>query len=133
MQNDEGVHDKVDAVLKSRSNRMTIKDLQEAKERKDFAKKVEEEPIMTNTMDRKYYNWDVISLGSYIKQMSYPDSIYLTDELIRLSLKADLEMKQKYLDRKRKVPMNMIWILIIFFGNIIAVLIIAMFGGAIIG
>ena len=133
MQNDEGVHDKVDAVLKSRSNRMTIKDLQEAKERKDFAKKVEEEPIMTNTMDRKYYNWDVISLGSYIKQMSYPDSIYLTDELIRLSLKADLEMKQKYLDRKRKVPMNMIWILIIVFGIIIAVLIIAMFGGAIIG
>lgn len=127
------VNERVDSVLKKRNRSMTMKDLQESQERKDFAMKVEQNPVISKKYDKSFFNCEVINLGNYIRQMSYPDSIYLTDELIRLSLKADLEMKKKYLEKKRNVPMRMIWLIIIVFGIVLGVIIVAMFGKSIMG
>jgi len=88
-----------------------------------FQKDVEENPIM---VDKTYRCFGKnISLSKYLKMRIFPRSIYDTDKLMRLAVTAKYELLKKYISKKRVVPMNMIFILLILVGVIIAVLVVA--------
>ena len=51
-------------------------------------------------------------------------SIYTTDKLCKLFLKADLGQKKKYLKKRNPHSMNLFWIMILMFGVVIAIMVV---------
>lgn len=87
-----------------------------------FEKDVLEQPVPEGVggVDVFGTTWDIngILKGNYWRR-----SIYTTDKLCKLFLKADLNQKKKYLARKNPQGFNFFWIMIIMFGVVIAILV----------
>jgi hypothetical protein len=56
----------------------------------------------------------------------WPRSIYVTDKLLRLVASSKLEALKRYLSKKRTMPLNMLWIILIIIGVILAIVVIVM-------
>jgi len=97
--------------------------LQKALDNFRFQKKVSEKPIL---MERRYkgFRGEYVDLGAFLNMRIWPRSIYVTDKLIRLVASAKLEMLKKYIAKKRAVPLNILWILLLMVGIAMAVLVI---------
>jgi len=117
-------------------SRLMATDLEKIKDNIKFANEVQDNPVVTDKYDKRVFNCDVININPYIEQQAWPSSLYFIDKLIRLNTKASLEWMKRYLSKKRHVPMNMIWLLILLFavGIVIVIvlfLILPMIGGGI--
>ena len=89
-----------------------------------FADEVSSNPISTRKFDKEVMGYETITFNHYLNQRIWPRSIYTTDKLVRLAMSAKLEFLKRYLSKKRSVPMNMIWLLLILFGVAAAIIVI---------
>jgi len=121
-------HTKIDNLLGKKElvegKRFKSAESQRVYENIAFGDKVEHEPVINNKFDKKVLGFETVNLNHYINQRIWPRSIYTTDKLVRLAMSAKLEFLKRYLSKKRHVPMNMIFLLIILFGAVVVVLII---------
>lgn len=117
------LHEKVDKTLekgrtiKSDQARRILSNIQ-------FINKAIEKPVKNTKFDKKVFGFEVINFNSYLNQVMWPRSIYVTDKLTRLGMSARLEFLKRYLAKKRKVSMNFIFILLILFGIVVVLIII---------
>jgi len=96
--------------------------LQETYENLKFRKKVKEKPVMKN---RDYLVFGVVvSLNEFLNLRLWQRSIYVTDKLLRLVARASYEQQKKYITKKRQVPINALWIILIMIIIVVALLVI---------
>ena len=88
-----------------------------------FTSEVKKTPLM---LKKEYHGYDykVINLNSFLNLRLYPRSIYTTDKLLRLIASSRYEQLKKHIQKKRAVPMNMLWIVLIIIGVIMAIVVI---------
>ena len=89
-----------------------------------FRNKTKEKPIKAGKYEKKIFGVEYIDLQPYLDMRMWPRSIYVTDKLIRLVAASRLEFLKRYLAKKRTMPFNMWWLLIIMFGVAGAILLI---------
>lgn len=89
-----------------------------------FEKKVEEKPVPPGIGRVKVFGCEVWDINSILKGNYWRRSIYTTDKLVKLFLKADLNSKKKYLKKKNPQGFNFFWIMIIMFGVVVAIMVI---------
>lgn len=123
------VHEKVSQLIKMKDSKDKNRRFHSAEAQRvfnnlEFADTVENDPITSKDFDRKVLGFETVNINPYINQRIWPHSIYVTDKLIRLAMSAKLEFLKRYLDKKRKVPMSMIWLLVLLFGVVVVVLVI---------
>jgi hypothetical protein len=99
-------------------------ELQAVGDNMEFEKKVEEHPIPEGVGQTKVFGcetWDInsILIGNYWRR-----TIYTTDKLCKLFLKADLNQKKKYLRKKNPANFSFFWIMIIMFGVVVAIMLV---------
>lgn len=99
-------------------------ELQIVGENMDFEKKVEEHPIFQGIGATKVFGCETWDINSIIKGNYWRRTIYTTDKLCKLFLKADLNQKRKYLRKKNPTNFNFFWIMIIMFGVVVAIMVI---------
>ena len=127
-------HDEVDELLKRKKDKpgdnVFRKDLLSKSEQLQrtydnllFRKKVRDEPLMKQH-DYRVFGVKTVSLNEFLALRMWPRSIYVTDKLLRLVASSKLEALKRYVAKKRAVPMNMIWILIIIFGVVIVIIVV---------
>jgi len=99
-------------------------EIQKAYDNLKFGKTLKDSPIKTEKYDREIFGYETININPYIEQRVWPRSIYVTDKLVRLAMKARYEQLKKYLAKKRTVSMNMIWLIILLFGAVGVIMVI---------
>lgn len=87
-----------------------------------FEKDVEEKPIPPKVGEVKVFGYETWDINSILKGNYWRRSIYTTDKLCKLFLKADLNQKKKYLAKKNPQGFNLFWIVIIMFGVVIGIM-----------
>jgi hypothetical protein len=85
--------------------------------------------MKTKKIDSGYENVSVfgvknVNINAILKDNLLDRSIFTTDKLCRMFLSCTLDQLKKYEKKKRAVPMNMLWILMLMFGVIIVVLVV---------
>ena len=98
--------------------------LEQIRENIVFVDKVQNNPVNTESFNDMVFGVEIMNINPYIEQQALPSSIYFIDKLIRLNTKASLEWMKRYLAKKRHVPIQLIWILIIVFGVIVAIVVV---------
>jgi len=101
-------------------------ELQMVSENMAFEKDVEENPIPPGIGKVPVFGCETWDINSILKGNYWRRSIYTTDKLCKLFLKADLGQKKKYLKKKNPNSMNLFWIMILMFG-VVAAIIVVMF------
>lgn len=99
-------------------------ELQIVGENMDFEKTVEEHPIASGVGATKVFGCETWDINSIQKGNYWRRTIYTTDKLCKLFLKADLNQKRKYLRKKNPTNFNFFWIMIIMFGVVVAIMVI---------
>lgn len=94
-----------------------------------FEKEAEEHPIPPRVGEVKVFGYETWDINSILKGNYWRRSIYTTDKLCKLFLKADLNQKKKYLRKKNPQEFNLLFLLIILFGVVIGIIAIIMFMG----
>ena len=88
-----------------------------------FEKQVEEHPVPPGIGKVNVFGCETWDINSILKGNYWRRSIYTTDKLCKLFLKADLNQKKKYLRKKNPSGMNFFWIMIIMFGVVVAIMV----------
>ena len=65
-----------------------------------------------------------VNINAILKDNLWDRSIFTTDKLCRMFLSYTLEQMKKYERKKRAVPLNMLWIILIMFGVVIAIVLV---------
>jgi hypothetical protein len=99
-------------------------ELQEVGDNMEFEKDVEEHPIPDGIGKTKVFGCETWDINSILKGNYWRRTIYTTDKLCKLFLKADLNQKKKYLRKKNPTNFNFFWIMIIMFGVVVAIMVI---------
>jgi len=89
-----------------------------------FEKKVEEDPVLPGVGKTRVFGCETWDINSILKGNYWRRSIYTTDKLCKLFLKADLNQKTKYLKKRNPSSINLFWVMIILFGVVIAIMVI---------
>lgn len=113
-------HKKIDNLLASKNeDKQPVKssvtnELERVKDNIKFYNKIQNEPVLTDKYDKSPFGHKQITCNHYIKGQAWPESIFNIDKLIRLNLTAKFEWIKRYLSKKRNVPLNVLWVVIIF-------------------
>jgi len=89
-----------------------------------FEKKLETEPLPDNIGNVNVFGYETWDLNSILKGNYWRRSIYTTDKLCKLFLKADLNQKKKYLSKRNPLSFNMKWLLIVAIAGIAFILVV---------
>lgn len=87
-----------------------------------FEKDVEEHPIPKGIGKTRVFGCETWDLNSILKGNYWRRSIYTTDKLCKLFLKADLNQKKKYLKKRNPQSINLFFVMIVLFGIVIVVM-----------
>jgi hypothetical protein len=117
---------KIDELLHRRDRVLNVpksEGLQKIYDNIKFSNEVKQNPLL---LKKEYKGFDckVINLSSFLNLRLYPRSIYTTDKLLRLVASSRYEQLKKHIAKKRAVPMNMLWIVMIIIGVIMAIVVI---------
>ena len=115
----KNIGNKVDNLLSERPEA-----LKRVKDNRKFIQTIRNKKIHPNQADVKVFGVKSVNLNAILKDNIWNRSIFTTDKLCRMFLGCTLEQLKKYEKKKRAVPMNMIWIIILIFGIIIVILIV---------
>jgi hypothetical protein len=99
-------------------------ELQVVGDNMEFEKDVEEHPIPDGIGKTKVFGCETWDINSILKGNYWRRTIYTTDKLCKLFLKADLNQKKKYQRKKNPTNFNFFWIMIIMFGVVVAIMVI---------
>jgi len=124
-------HEIIDKTLKEKEkekkqvpvNEDLPTELQKVAQNMDFVKEVRDNPIPENKYTVNAFGKNV-DVAGILKDNIWNRSIFTTDKLSRMFLSCRLEQLKKYQAKKRSIPFNMIWLIIILFGVVVAVLVI---------
>lgn len=89
-----------------------------------FEKDLEEHPIPRGVGKVDAFGYECWDINAILKGNYWRRSIYTTDKLCKLFLKADLNQKKKYLRKRNPMEFNYIWLILLLIGIPIALLII---------
>lgn len=117
----EDVEDNVDRIIKERG---LPPELKMVDDNMKFEKKVEQNPIPPGINTVNVFGCETWDINSILKGNYWRRSIYTTDKLCKLFLKADLNQKKKYLRKRNPMGFNMMWLVLIVIGGIVALLVI---------
>jgi len=124
----EDPHKQIDKVINKRSEPEPLgrnKQVAQVIDNLEFRKKVREAPL-TKDHSVKAYGFKMVDLNNYLICRLWPRGIYTTDKLVRLGFSARLEVLKRYLAKKRSVPFDILWVIIIM-AVIAAVIIVILF------
>lgn len=88
-----------------------------------FTNTVNDSPVMLKKTYRGYTH-RVMDFSHFLNLRLYPRSIYTTDKLLRLVASSTLEQLKKYLSKKRKVPIDALFVVLIIVGVVAVVMVI---------
>ena len=94
-----------------------------------FDKEIEQDPIHPKECEVNVFGYYPIDLHGILKINPWKRSIYTTDKLCRLFLTANFEQMKKYLTKKRQIPTNIWFFVIITIAVAAAVVLIFLIGG----
>jgi hypothetical protein len=115
------IEDELDRMFKERG---LPPELKVVDDNMNFEKKVESEPVPTGIGNVEVFGYETWDINSILKGNYWRRSIYTTDKLCKLFLKADLNQKKKYLRKRNPVSFNFLWLLLIVVIGIVALLVI---------
>ena len=113
------IEDQIDALFKGKPE--TLKKVKENREFKTFIKENKVSPEYENTM---VFGVKSVNYNAILKDNIQDHSVFTIDKLCRMFRNMTYEQLKKYQHKKRSVPFNMIWLLIIMFGVVVAVLVV---------
>lgn len=99
-------------------------ELQVVGENMKFEKQAEEHPIPSGIGKTRVFGCETWDINSILKGNYWRRTIYTTDKLCKLFLKADLNQKNKYLKKKNPTGFNFFWIMIIMFAVVVGIMLI---------
>jgi hypothetical protein len=114
---------KVDDIIKTKS---TDFEMERVKDNLEFIDKVESKPVITDVFNEEIFG-EIINFNPYIQQQAWPSDIYFIDALIKLNTSAEYDWQKRYLQKKRRVSMKFIWILILLMIIGVVIMVILLF------
>lgn len=99
-------------------------ELQVVGDNMNFEKDMDEHPIPQGVGKVDAFGFECWDTNAILKGNYWRRSIYTTDKLCKLFLKADLNQKKKYLRKKNPMEFNYIWLILLLIGIPIALLVI---------
>lgn len=115
------IESKIDQLLRDKPEA-----LKRVKDNRRFKKRIREEKIAKSHEDVQVFGMKNVNINAILKDNLWDRSIFTTDKLCRMFLGCTLEQLKKYERKKRAVPMNMLWIILIMFG-VVAVILVVLF------
>ena len=113
------IEDTVDEILRDRPD-----DLRKVTDNRRFIKHIKENQVDPKVADISIFGVKSININAILKDNIQNHVIFTIDKLCRMYRSMTYEKLKKYQRKKRNVPISMIWIIIIMFGVIMAVLIV---------
>lgn len=91
---------------------------------REFKKKLREFCVDPESENVSVFGVKNVNLNAILKNNLWDRSIFTTDKLCRMFLSYTLEQMKKYEKKKRVVPLNMLWIVLLMFGVIAVVMVV---------
>lgn len=110
---DEMLKDKPEALKRVKDNRL-------------FKKRIRFRRVAPEHENVEVFGGKSVNINAILKDNLWDRSIFTTDKLCRMFLSMTLEQLKKYERKRRVVPLNMMWIILIIIG-VVAVLLVVMF------
>jgi len=98
--------------------------LKRVKDNRRFKKRIRVRRVAPSHENVKVFGVKNVNVNAILKDNIWDRSIFTTDKLCRMFLSATLEQLKKYEKKKRAIPLNMLWILLIIFGVIVVILVV---------
>ena len=119
------VEDEIDQLFEGRPI-----ELKKINDNKKFIAEVEDKPLPHDVASIPVFGTSV-DFNAILKDNIWNRSVYIVDMLCDMFLHMNIERMKKYQAKKRKLPMNLIWLLLIlmFVGVGVIVLILFLKGG----
>ena len=113
------IEDKIDKILGGKPEA-----LKQVKNNRRFKNRIMTTQINPSHEDIKVFGVKNVNLNAILKDNLWDRSIFTTDKLCRMFLSCTLEQLKKYESKKRSIPLNMVWIILIMMGVVIAILVV---------
>ncbi len=112
------IEDKIDKILEGKPEA-----LKRVRDNRMFIKTIKNQKVKKDKENVKVFGVRDVNINAILKDNIWNRSIFTTDKLCRLFLGANLEQLKKYEKKKRIMPMNFGWILLLMVGIVIAILV----------
>lgn len=113
------LEDKIDSLLRDNPEA-----LRRVKNNRQFKRRIQYKRVPVSHENVKVFGVKNVNINAILKDNIWDRSIFTTDKLCRMFLSMTLEQLKKYERKKRVVPLNMMWILMIMFGVIVVILVV---------
>lgn len=113
------IDDKIDDILSDKPEA-----LRKVKDNRRFKKRIRFRRVVPEHEDISVFGAKSVNINAILKDNLWDRSIFTTDKLCRMFLSATLEQLKKYERKKRTVPLNMMWIVLLMIGVVITVLVV---------
>ena len=108
----------IDKVLEGRPDALKLR-----RDNREFINEIEEKQVKKDVATVKVFGVKSVNVNAILKDNIWNRSIFTTDKLCRLFLGCTLEQLKKYERKKRTMGINLMWVLIIVFGIVIAIMV----------
>jgi len=98
--------------------------LKKVKTNRRFKKKVRENKIIPEKENVRVFGVKSVNVNAILKENLYDRSMWTIDKLCRMYNSMTLEQLKKYERKKRVVPLNMLWIVMVMIGVVVVILVI---------
>lgn len=106
-------------------------DLKRIQENRAFIRKAKTKPIPEEDAKVKVFGVKSVNLNAILKKNIEGRNITTVDHLCKMYLDMTIEQRQKYQRRRRKVPFNLLFILLLAIGAAVGLMILLFFLGGI--
>jgi len=113
------IDDSIDNILKDRPEA-----LKQVKNNRRFKKRISNKRVHPDNENVKVFGVKNVNLNAILKDNLWDRSIFTTDKLCRMFLSMTLEQLKKYERKKRAIPLNMLWIIMIMIGVVVVILVV---------
>ena len=113
------IDEKVDTILDGKPEAQRL-----VRANREFIKSIKDKKISKEQENVQVFGVKSVNVNAILKDNIWNRSIFTTDKLCRLFLGMTLEQLKKYEKKKRTVPLNMLWIVLIMIVGIAVVLVI---------
>jgi len=115
------INNQIDEMLKDKPEA-----LKRVKNNRRFKKHIRVRRVAPEKENITVFGVKNVNVNAILKDNILDRSIFTTDKLCRMFLSCTLEQLKKYERKKRAVPLNMMWIIMIMFG-VVAVILVVLF------
>lgn len=96
-----------------------------------FEKNIKENPIEPGVGAIEVFGYETWDINAILKGNYWGRSIFTTDMLCKMFLKWNYARQKKYLEKKRKMEFDMIWIVILMVGAVVVIFVIMIMLGVV--